>query len=133
MAARLGLNRTSFSQLFVAAISFDLSRIARAHGAHHLLISNTSQAAVRQIRNYWLDAVFIDGDHTFSGVSRDIALMGSKIRPGGYLVFNDYNSPAFPGVTQAVQALAARLAERVHTIGTLGNAALQIHKWAALH
>lgn len=37
-----------------------------------------------------LDWIYIDADHSYEGVRRDAAAAASKVRPGGYLVFNDY-------------------------------------------
>jgi hypothetical protein len=56
-----------------------------------------------------VDAVFIDGLHTYEGVIVDIEAWVSKIRIGGSLIFNDYNAIAmFPGVSKAVKEEAAR-------------------------
>mmetsp|Transcript_4876 Transcript_4876/g.7400 ORF Transcript_4876/g.7400 Transcript_4876/m.7400 type:complete len:323 (-) Transcript_4876:159-1127(-) len=52
-----------------------------------------------------VDAVFIDGLHTYEGVLDDINAWMSKIRVGGTLIFNDFNSPAF-GVNKAVWEIA---------------------------
>jgi predicted O-methyltransferase YrrM len=37
-----------------------------------------------------LDLVFIDGDHSYDGVCKDIAAWRSKVRPGGFLCGHDY-------------------------------------------
>lgn len=37
-----------------------------------------------------LDLVFIDGDHSYDGVRKDIAAWKSKVRPGGFLAGHDY-------------------------------------------
>ncbi len=36
-----------------------------------------------------LDFLFIDGDHSFEGVSRDFELYSSLVRPGGVIAFHD--------------------------------------------
>ena len=36
------------------------------------------------------DWIYVDADHSYAGVSRDIAAASSKVKPGGYLVFNDF-------------------------------------------
>jgi predicted O-methyltransferase YrrM len=50
------------------------------------------------------DAVFIDGDHSEYAVARDSVLARSLVRPGGILVWHDYNNPAVE-VTQALDRL----------------------------
>ena len=37
-----------------------------------------------------IDALFIDGDHSYTGCSSDFHLYAGKIVPGGYLAFHDY-------------------------------------------
>jgi hypothetical protein len=54
-----------------------------------------------------LDFIYIDADHTYSGVKRDIAASIKKVRRGGYMLFNDYTfwsaGECMPyGVIQAV-------------------------------
>ena len=36
-----------------------------------------------------VDFLFIDGDHSYEGVSRDFALYSSLVRPGGLVAFHD--------------------------------------------
>lgn len=47
------------------------------------------------------DLVFLDGDHSYGGVKRDIENFWPLVRPGGVLAGHDY-STAFGGVMQAV-------------------------------
>ena len=50
-----------------------------------------------------LDYAFVDCEHTYEGVFRDIKLWLPKVRPGGWIGFHDYgNLPRFPGVQMAV-------------------------------
>ena len=48
-----------------------------------------------------VDVVFIDGDHRYEGVVADIKAYANIVRPGGMLMFDDYNV-WFPGVRKAV-------------------------------
>lgn len=59
------------------------------------------------------DLVYIDADHSYPGVWRDIEAAKSKVKPGGHMVFNDYTawSPAeveHYGVFRAVNEFCAR-------------------------
>jgi len=49
-----------------------------------------------------LDLVFLDGDHSYNGVRRDILAWGPLVRPGGVLSGHDLN---WPGVQRAVEEL----------------------------
>jgi predicted O-methyltransferase YrrM len=39
----------------------------------------------------YVDAAFIDGDHSRSGVENDTMLALQKVRPGGIVVWHDYH------------------------------------------
>lgn len=47
-----------------------------------------------------VDAVLIDGDHSYHGVLADIAGWMHKVKPGGYIAGDDVD-PDFPGAEQA--------------------------------
>ena len=36
------------------------------------------------------DLIYVDADHSYDAVTRDIEAARSRLRPGGYLIFNDY-------------------------------------------
>jgi len=48
-----------------------------------------------------VDAVFLDADHDYESVARDIAAWRPKLRPYGILAGHDY-TPEIPGVIRAV-------------------------------
>lgn len=51
------------------------------------------------------DILFIDGDHSYEGVSNDCHVLLGNLKSGGYVGFHDYNNnAAFPGVRQAADA-----------------------------
>jgi len=58
----------------------------------------------------YFDVIYIDADHTYDGVSKDIRAATSKVKAGGWLAFNDYmnwsplESRAY-GVMRAVNEL----------------------------
>jgi predicted O-methyltransferase YrrM len=37
-----------------------------------------------------LDFIYLDADHSYEGVTRDIGVAKRKLRPDGFLIFNDY-------------------------------------------
>lgn len=61
-----------------------------------------------------LDMIFIDGDHTYEAVKRDIYWATRIVRSGGIICGHDYDSSDFPGVTTAVH-------EALGNVNVLGN------------
>ena len=68
-----------------------------------------SVQAAKLIPDGSLDFVFLDADHSYPGISSDIALWGPKIKKGGVLCGHDYDHPSFPdwGVKRAVDEFIA--------------------------
>jgi hypothetical protein len=65
-----------------------------------LFREDTASAAYR-FEDRSVTLAFIDGDHSYAGVQRDIAAWWPKVKPGGLLAGHDY-SHEYPGVMQAV-------------------------------
>lgn len=51
--------------------------------------------------NYF-DLVYIDGDHSYEGVKKDLELSFFKVKRGGCICGHDYTNNMFPPVVQAV-------------------------------
>jgi predicted O-methyltransferase YrrM len=70
-----------------------LRSFARGKTTVELLAGNSSEAALHErIRGLFpqgLDLLFLDGDHSYEGVSRDFALYRPLVRAGGMIVFHD--------------------------------------------
>jgi len=56
----------------------------------------------------YLDFVFIDANHNYESVYKDIVSWSRKIRPGGMLCGHDY-AERFPGVVMAVNELTEKI------------------------
>jgi hypothetical protein len=70
-------------------------------GDRSVLLRKTSVEAAAIIADNELDFVFIDANHSYEAVKEDLALWYKKVRPGGFIIGDDY-TPAFPGVIKAV-------------------------------
>ncbi len=62
---------------------------------------------LQRMPGQYFDVIYVDGDHTYEGVKRDIEAAVPKLKPEGVLIFNDYAvwSPATMfhcGVARAV-------------------------------
>jgi SAM-dependent methyltransferase len=51
------------------------------------------------------ELVFIDSSHERDETMQTFSIWASRLAPGGAIAFHDYNDPAWPGVTQAVEDL----------------------------
>lgn len=67
---------------------------------HHM----NSVEAAEEFKAKSLDFVFIDGDHSFSGVVADIVAWLPKIKTGGWIGGHDWDKPQRGKVTEAVRA-----------------------------
>lgn len=75
------------------------------------LLRGKSHEVANFFRNGGLWSVFLDGDHSYESVCRDIAMWYPKVKSGGYFGGHDY---FIDSVKQAV-------AERVGQVETLGT------------
>ena len=71
---------------------------------HFTPMKMISWEAAKYYKDQSLDFVFVDGDHSYEGVCRDIQAWLPKVKPGGVLAGHDYDQ-GDPGVVQAVQTL----------------------------
>jgi len=77
--------------------------LAAAH-APELAQANIVTGTFRDLPASPLDAIFIDGQHTYEEVHGDIKQALSLVKPGGILAGHDYE-PGYPGVMRAVNEL----------------------------
>ena len=67
------------------------------------------------------DIIFIDGDHSYSGVISDFEMYSTLIKENGYIIFDDYNDSKYsPQVKLAVDFIISNLTE-YEVIGTIPN------------
>ncbi len=51
--------------------------------------ASTVQVFEQKLGDRHLDVLFIDGDHSYEGVSRDYSIYSKYVRPGGMIIFHD--------------------------------------------
>ncbi len=57
---------------------------------------------LRKVEGRMFDFLIIDGDHSYDGVKRDFENYVSLVRPGGLIVFDDYDVVAWPDIKRYV-------------------------------
>ena len=69
-------------------------------------INKMSKDAVNEIPDGSLDYIFIDGDHSYEAVAKDMELYYSKVKSGGIFAGHD---KGLPGVDRAIDEFAAKM------------------------
>ena len=98
--AEIGTDKGEFAQHILATcdpgrlhlVDLDFSSLARplAQDTRVQLHEGRSHEVLATFPDEHFDWIYIDADHSYEGVSRDANMAASKIRKGGYLVFNDF-------------------------------------------
>ena len=65
-------------------------------------IKDKSEDAVSMFRDETIDFIYIDGNHQYESVKRDLELYVPKIKLRGIIAGHDYGGPTTPGATLAI-------------------------------
>lgn len=73
------------------------------------IIRDYSFNAVKLFEDCFFDWMYLDGDHSYQGVLSDLENFGQKIKPGGYIIGDDYKKGKWwkDGVIKAVDDFVA--------------------------
>jgi predicted O-methyltransferase YrrM len=98
--AEIGTQRGDFARHILATsqpeqlhlVDLDFSSLAAdvAKDSRVVMHNGSSHVILRAFPEAHFDWIYIDADHSFAGVSRDAEAAASKVKPGGYLIFNDF-------------------------------------------
>lgn len=111
--AREILERCRPRELHVVDVTFAyLHECVKVH-PNVVLHRGLSAEVVRGFANSSFDWIYIDADHSYEAIAQDISNCAPKVRPGGFLIFNDFARIVRPGlgvfgVHQAVCEFAVR-------------------------
>jgi hypothetical protein len=77
--------------------------VVRFAGDRARILRKRSPEVASEFDDGFFDFVFIDGDHSYSGVVKDIEAWWPKVKKGGFLSGHDYDHPKYQfGVKKAV-------------------------------
>ena len=65
-------------------------------------IKQKSEEAASMFHNESIDFIYIDGNHQYAFVKRDLELYVPKIKLRGIIAGHDYGGPTTPGTTKAI-------------------------------
>jgi predicted O-methyltransferase YrrM len=89
--AKMICNVVKPRELHVFDLTFErMERIESSAVILHEGDSSTEMAKLRGNKPGWFDWIYIDGDHSYEGVVKDIEQAVRLIKPDGLLIFNDY-------------------------------------------
>lgn len=88
-------------QAYNDARDYAQRRLVPYRGRFELHVCDTAEFA-EVMRDGSMDFVFIDADHSFAGVMRDITAWYPKVKPGGWIGGHDYDHPEQGEVKRAV-------------------------------
>lgn len=92
-----------------------------AHKARLVRCTSEQAAAHPWFQTHRPQFVFIDGDHSYTGAARDLALWWPLVESRGFLAGHDYTDEAV-GVQQAVDEFAAREGVELTLVDAPGDA-----------
>lgn len=99
--AEIGTDRGDFARLIIMhnrprelhLIDVDFSRLNPQGLSEHANVyrhCGWSHDEIGQFPDSYFDWVYVDADHSYRGTLRDARAAASKIKPGGFIVFNDF-------------------------------------------
>lgn len=74
----------------------------KAYGQRAIILRGDSEEMASEIPESQLALVYIDADHSYEGVLRDLRVWVPKVRPGGIVALHDYLNENY-GVKKAVE------------------------------
>lgn len=100
-APELSQNAREIKQKFGKTIKEIFQKRVFAYKGKYKMIELDSEKASKRFLPETLDMVFLDGDHSYKGVKKDIECWYPKLKMGGILCGHDYGRKEY-GVTEAV-------------------------------
>jgi acetyltransferase-like isoleucine patch superfamily enzyme len=87
---------------------------------HVKIIKSDSSKYVSNVENNYYDIIYIDGDHSYEGVKKDLEASFEKVKDGGFIMGHDYEmnlekgkNPYNFGVKKAVDEFCVKYGQRI--------------------
>lgn len=87
----------------------------RKYGNKVEILRGLTHEMASRVPDNSLGLVYIDADHSYQGVTRDINAWWSTLKRGGVMAFHDYQNPDY-GVTEAVRDFFVTKGIEVHIL-----------------
>jgi len=93
------------------------------------LIRDKSENVASKLEDGKYDFIFIDGDHSYEGVKKDITLYEPKLKKGGLLIGHDYNKSHKDRVMKAVDEYVEKENRDLHLVQEGNGGPNLIYYW----
>ena len=84
---------------------------------HLIQGDSTAEETYEQVKDKDIDLLFIDGNHTYGYVKKDFERYSTLVKPGGFIILDDYE-PKWPGVVKFAKEIDSK---KYETIGVYRN------------
>ena len=84
------LSASDPAELHLVDLDFNEANAALSADCRVVMHLGTSHEVLASFPDAHFDWIYIDADHSYRGVIRDANAAASKVKPGGFLVFNDF-------------------------------------------
>lgn len=93
----------------------NVKKLLSPFGDKSVILRGPTTAMSQYVDDFSCDLVYIDADHSYTGVKNDIESWWMKLKPGGVMAFHDYEAPQY-GVKRAVNEFANRLGLQIYLL-----------------
>lgn len=108
-----------------SVVQENVSKCTTNTNFHYIEANSQIKSTVEKVKQIAdkIDILFIDGDHSYKGSVTDWNLYCTLVKPGGYIIFDDYNCPESLGVKKAVDLITNQklFPQYYAAIGTIPN------------
>lgn len=80
-------NPRAFHLIDIDYSNFDESGLTDARVKRH---EGLTDRVISTFPDHYFDWIYVDADHSYDGAMRDVQASAPKVKPGGFLVFNDF-------------------------------------------
>jgi hypothetical protein len=101
----MGSGDVNGDNFHIVDLDIEYKRLLKEHSDNPnvKIIKSTTTSFLKSINDDYLDAVYIDADHSYKSVLNDLYLSHQKVKDYGYILGHDYCNNMFPGVVNAVK------------------------------
>jgi len=116
----MGSGDVNGENFHIVNLDNEYNRLLKEHSGNPniKIIKSSTTTFLKSIKNDYLDAVYIDADHSYKSVLNDLHLSHKKVKEFGYILGHDYCNFMFPGVVNAVTEFCLEKKLKINVISS---------------